>query len=77
MVCVGVMPFDVEPVTDPIPLSIVSVVAPETFQDSADVCPAVMLAGFAVNDVMAGTAPVDPPPTNCHVKFAVAPPVAS
>lgn len=50
-----------EPVTDPTPWSMVRLVAFETFQDSVELAPAVMLAGEAVNEAMDGGA-VPPEP---------------
>jgi hypothetical protein len=54
VVCDGETDRVVVPVTVPIPLSMVTDVAPETFHDRTVDWPAVMEAGLALNDPIAG-----------------------
>jgi hypothetical protein len=63
---VGETDFEVTPETSPIPLSMLTAVAPETLQDNVDPCPAVIVEGVAVNQFMVGAeAPVEVPTCTC------------
>jgi hypothetical protein len=53
VVAVGETDFEV-PVTVPTPWSIVSEVAPVTLQLSVELCPEVILAGFALKELITG-----------------------
>jgi len=54
VVCPGETIVEVSPDTGPPPLSMLRVVAPVTLQESVEVDPALMVAGFALKAVMVG-----------------------
>jgi len=64
---VGDTDLEVTPETSPTPLSMLTLVAPEMLQDRVALCPAAIVAGVAVNEVMVGTEPVPPEVTGVSI----------
>jgi hypothetical protein len=75
VVWAGETDLDVTFETSPTPLSMLTVLAPETVQDKVASCPAVSVVGVAVNEVMVGTGVTGFEPT-CTCPLAGVKPLA-